>query len=89
MASHSTYSCEVVLANIHGLHARPATLLVARAKEFQSEISIHDNDNRADCKSILEILSCGCRPGTMITLSAIGSDCKEAVIALANLINEL
>ncbi len=86
MPGQSTYSCEVVLANGHGLHARPATLLVEMAQGFQSEVSISANSRRADCKSILDILACGCPSGTKITLSAMGPDSKEAVTALVNLI---
>lgn len=85
----STYSCEVVLANGHGLHARPASLLVEEAQRFQAEISINANGRRADCKSILDILSCGCPSGRKITLSASGPDSKEAIAALSTLIEEL
>lgn len=89
MAMPSTYSCEVVLANGHGLHARPATLLVEKAQGFQSEVFISANGRRADCKSILDILSCGCPSGTKITISATGPDSKEAVASLSNFIKEL
>ncbi|MEN8258689.1 MAG: HPr family phosphocarrier protein [Thermodesulfobacteriota bacterium] len=89
MPKESPYNCEVVLANSHGLHARPATLLVEKAQEFKSEIFIMANGRKADCKSILDILSCGCPSGTKIFLSATGPDRKEAVIALRNLIGEL
>ena len=89
MAMHSTYSSEVVLENGHGLHARPATLLVEKAHGFQSDIFMRANGRKADCKSILDILSCGCPSGMTITLSATGPDCEEAVTVLANLIQDL
>ena len=89
MAEKSEHSCEVLLANEHGLHARPATLLVEKAHEFQSEIFINANGRKADCKSILDILSCGCPSGTRITVSAHGPDRKEAVAALRDLIEKL
>lgn len=86
MAGQSSYSCEVVLANGHGIHARPATLLVEKAQGFQSEVVFSANGRKADCKSILDILCCGCPSGATITLSATGADCREAVATLVDLI---
>ncbi len=77
------------MANGHGLHARPASLLVEKAKGFSSEVFIVANDRRADCKSILDILCCGCPSGATITINASGPDSKEAVVALADFIKEL
>ena len=77
------------MANEHGLHARPATLIVEKAHEFKSEIFINANGRKADCKSILDILSCGCPSGTKIIVSAHGPDRKEAVDALRDLIEKL
>jgi phosphotransferase system HPr (HPr) family protein len=87
--SPSVYSCEVVLTNGHGLHARPATLLAELAQGFQADIFLSANNRRADCKSILDILSCGCPSGVPITLSAEGVDSREAVHALMALIKAL
>lgn len=89
MPMPTTDSLDVILENNHGLHARPATRVVQKAKEFQSELSMSANGRRADCKSILDILSCGCPSGAKITVNATGPDSKEAVIALTNLIKEL
>ncbi len=89
MSNQSAYSCEALLSNDHGLHARPATLLVEKAHEFKSEIFIDANGQRVDCKSILDILSCGCPPGSKIIVSAHGPDRKEAVTALKELIEKL
>ncbi len=76
------------MANDHGLHARPATLLVEKAQGFQADVVISANGRSADCKSILDILSCGCPSGETITLQASGVDSKEAVAALVDLIKE-
>ena len=84
-----THSCEIVLANGDGLHARPAALLVKKAQGFQAEIFICANGRKADCKSLLDILSCGYPSGTTITINASGPDGKEAIAVLGNLIKEL
>lgn len=89
MTSDISYSSEVVVANDHGLHARPAVFLVEKAKTFQAEITMLVAGARADCKSILDILSCGCGAGMPVTITATGPDSKEAVAALVDLIRGL
>ncbi len=89
MFEHISHEADVILVNEHGLHVRPAALLAARARSFQAEVALLANGIRADCKSVLEILSCGCLAGTRITLSATGADSKEVVNCLAELIRRL
>lgn len=78
---------EVTVENQVGLHARPATFFIQKANEYKSSIWVEKEERRVNAKSLLGVLSLGIVGGTTITLIADGSDEKEAVAALAELIN--
>jgi phosphocarrier protein HPr len=77
---------EVVVRNKTGLHARPGGLFCQESKKYESEIQIEKGDRRANAKSIINILSLGITQGSKIKIIARGPDEKEAVEALASLI---
>ena len=77
---------EVVIKNQVGLHARPATFFIQKANEFKSGIWVEKEERRVNAKSLLGVLSLGIMKDTTVTLIAAGSDEKEAVDALAELI---
>ena len=77
---------EVAVQNQVGLHARPATFFIQKANEYKSSIWVEKEERRVNAKSLLGVLSLGIVQGTVITLIADGSDEKEAVDALADLI---
>ena len=81
------YVKEVTVENQVGLHARPATFFIQKANEYKSSIWVEKEERRVNAKSLLGVLSLGIVGGTTITLIADGSDEKEAVAALAELIN--
>ena len=81
------YSQEAVVNNQVGLHARPATFFIQKANEFKSGIWVEKEDRRVNAKSLLGVLSLGITKGTTITLLADGSDEKEAVAALSELVS--
>ena len=70
------------------LHARPATFFIQKANEFKSGIWVEKEDRRVNAKSLLGVLSLGIVKGTPITLIADGSDEKEAVTALVDLVKD-
>ena len=80
---------EVTVENQVGLHARPATFFIQKANEFKSSIWVEKEERRVNAKSLLGVLSLGIMKGTAVTLIADGSDEKEAVDALAELIENL
>ena len=80
------YTQNVTINNEVGLHARPATFFIQKANEFKSGIWLEKDERRVNAKSLLGVLSLGIVQGTVITLIADGSDEKEAVDALADLI---
>ncbi|RBP44015.1 HPr family phosphocarrier protein [Garciella nitratireducens] len=76
----------VVIENATGLHARPASLFVQKANEFESDIFIIKDENKINVKSILGIMAAGISKGTEITIQADGPDEEAAVKALVQLV---
>ncbi len=76
----------LTIENKTGIHARPASIFVQTAGQFNSVITIKANGKSADAKSILKIMSMGLVKGTEVTISAEGDDEADAVDALAKLI---
>ena len=83
------YTREITVKNEVGLHARPATYFIQKANEFKSSIWVEKEERRVNAKSLLGVLSLGIMKDTTVTLIADGSDEKEAVDALAELIENL
>lgn len=81
------FTQEVTVNNEVGLHARPATYFIQKANEFKSDIWVEKEERRVNAKSLLGVLSLGIVKGTTITLIADGPDAKEAVEALAQLVD--
>lgn len=83
------YTREITVKNEVGLHARPATYFIQKANEVKSGIWVEKEERRVNAKSLLGVLSLGIMKDTTVTLIADGSDEKEAVDALAELIENL
>ena len=77
---------DVVIQNQVGLHARPATFFIQKANEFKSSIWVEKNERRVNAKSLLGVLSLGIVGGSAIKIIADGSDEKEAVDGLIQLV---
>ncbi len=78
-------TASVVLANEHGLHARPATALSELAKEVSGEIKVAvDHGAYVSAKSLTRLLSLGAVKGQ--TLNFIAEPATDAVAHLPRLI---
>lgn len=62
-----------------GIHARPATVLVQAASQFNSEIKLEFNGKSVNLKSIMGVMSLGVGQGSQITISAEGEDATDAL----------
>ena len=62
-----------------GIHARPAGLLVKKAGEFSSEITMYNGEKSADMKRIFALMSLGVKQGDTVRVTVSGSDEEEAV----------
>ncbi len=82
--------CEttVEVKNADGLHMRPAMQLVDVASRFECDISVSNNENTVDGKSIMQVsmLAAGC--GTRVKIKAEGQDAQEALDALRELVED-
>jgi phosphotransferase system HPr (HPr) family protein len=76
----------VLINKPEGLHARPAELFVSLATQFEAKIEVLKDDQRADAKSILHVLTLAAVGGTVLRLEAVGVDAEAAVAALAELV---
>jgi len=77
---------EVEIRNKLGLHARPAAMFVRIANQFSSDILVEKDGEEVNGKSImgLMMLAAGC--GSILKVSADGSDAENALEALKELI---
>ena len=73
----------------NGIHARPAGLIVKTASGFSSDILISCGGRISDCKKLLRLMAMGIKCGEEITISAEGSDEKEAIEKISSLIREI
>ncbi|QDP40962.1 phosphocarrier protein HPr [Radiobacillus kanasensis] len=71
-----------------GVHARPATLLVNKAGQFESEVEMHYNGKTVNLKSIMGVMSLGVPKGAQIKITADGSDEEQALQGIEEVIKE-
>jgi phosphocarrier protein HPr len=79
-------SRQVTIINPQGLHARPADLFARLANRFAAKIEVIKDGQRANGKSILDILMLAAVHGSRLTIEANGGDAQEAVDALVGLL---
>ncbi len=80
------YKATVQLQNDTGLHARPASMFVKIAGEYQAEIKVFKDDKEYNAKSIISVLSMGASKGDTLTITAAGEDAEEALTAIKTLV---
>ncbi len=77
---------EVIVKNETGIHARPASLLVQTANEFEADIKLIKEDEEANAKSIMGVMSLAVSVDNQIIIKAEGVEEEEAVEAIVKLI---
>jgi phosphocarrier protein len=77
---------KVTLNNRMGLHARPSTQIATTASRFAADVQIVKDDQRADAKSVLELLMLAAEYGSELTVTASGPDADAAVNAVVDLV---
>lgn len=80
---------KVILKNKTGLHARPASEVVAYAKQLPCKVYISHNGKKAAADSILQLLTLGAKEGSELMLSAEGEGDKHSVEKLEAFLNIL
>ena len=64
----------------HGIHARPAGLLVKELQNFTSQITIAKGDKTADGKKLFTVMALSAKHGDDITLTIEGDDEEKACV---------
>ena len=65
-----------------GIHARPAGLLVKKASEFSSEITIYKDEKSADLKRLFAVMGLTVKQGDTIRVTLSGDDEEEAAASV-------
>lgn len=65
-----------------GIHARPAGLLVKKAKEFDSTITVEKDGKSVNASKLMALMGLGVKCGDTVTVKAEESDEDNAVAAM-------
>jgi phosphocarrier protein len=86
MSDQDSIESILEIKNSLGLHARPASMFVQLASNFESEILVEKDGEEVNAKSLMGLLmlSAGC--GSKIKLSIKGEDCFHAMEAISKLV---
>ena len=79
-------SRRVTVVNQLGIHARAAAKFVQVAAKFEAHVRVARHAREIDGKSIMGILLLAAARGSTITIAAEGADERDAVDALAALV---
>ncbi|KGO19479.1 phosphocarrier protein HPr [Oenococcus alcoholitolerans] len=72
-------SKEFTITADSGLHARPATMLVQKASEFDSKLTLRYDGKEVNLKSIMGVMSLGAGKDAKIEIVADGDDAQAAL----------
>jgi phosphocarrier protein len=76
----------VTIVNSRGLHARAAAKFVTTAERFNASVEVVRDGQSVAARSIMGLMMLGAGRGSKIELVADGWDAKEALDALATLV---
>jgi len=76
----------VTVVNQLGMHARAAAKFVHLATRYDAQVTVARDQREMDGKSIMGVLLLAAARGSIITISAEGTDEGDAVDALAALV---
>jgi phosphocarrier protein len=86
MGEGAVISRDVGIVNRRGLHARAAAKLVTLAEKFSASVEVAKDGQAVSALSIMGLMMLGAAPGSTVRLTAEGFDSKEALDAIAALI---
>jgi len=82
----ATTTREFTIQNKLGIHARPAAQFVRTASRYQCEVRVEKDGEEVDGKSIMGLMMLAAGHGSVIIVSAEGTDAAQALDALADLV---
>ncbi|MDD8058192.1 MULTISPECIES: HPr family phosphocarrier protein [Shewanella] len=80
------YQKTVTIVAPHGIHTRPAALLVKEAKAFNCDVMVECNGKQASAKSLFKLQTLGLYQGVSVTVFATGEQAQAAVDKIASLL---
>lgn len=81
-------NAELEIKNADGLHMRPAMQFVDIANQFECEVTVSNDENNVDGKSIMQMSMLAATYGTKLRVTAEGHDAAQAIKALRELVEE-
>jgi phosphocarrier protein len=73
----------IKIQNSQGLHARPASMFVRIANQFESDVTVRkDGEEKVNGKSIMGLLTLAASQGSVLEVEVSGADALEAMKAL-------
>ena len=78
---------DFTILNKLGIHARPAAQFVKIANRFQADIFVERDGEEIDGKSIMGVMMLAAGHGSVITVTAQGTDESDAIDAIGDLID--
>jgi len=81
-------SFQYVIQDPVGIHARPAGLLSAKAKEFNAVVKIAAGGRKSEVTKLMAVMAMGITCGQEITIIAEGPDEEEAIAELEKFVRE-
>jgi phosphocarrier protein FPr/phosphocarrier protein len=72
----------------HGIHARPAALLVRKAREFDADTTLHAHGRAVSARSAVALLSLGVVAGDEVIVEARGPNAAAAVNAIEHVLRD-
>ena len=82
----ATATRRATLAIDHGLHARPAAVLVHRAQQHAGTVTVACGARSANAKSVSALLALGAQAGDELAITATGAGAETAATELAALV---
>jgi phosphocarrier protein len=81
------FSKDVTVVNDLGLHARSAAKIAEIARDATSRVWVQKNKERADARSILDILTLACEKGSKLTIVINDSSDMEILNRIVELVS--
>ncbi|WP_133406940.1 HPr family phosphocarrier protein [Parashewanella tropica] len=83
------YQKTITILAKHGIHTRPAALLVKTAKTFDCDVIVECNGKQASAKSLFKLQTLGLYQGQEVKVFAEGAHAQEAVESVSTLLETL
>ncbi|HIW81603.1 MAG TPA: HPr family phosphocarrier protein [Candidatus Acetatifactor stercoripullorum] len=79
---------EYTITDELGIHARPAGLLVKKAGEFASTVTIDNGQKKADAKKLISLMMLAVKMGQTVKFIIEGADEDKAAAVLETFMKE-